>query len=299
MIINKKRIRFVDKYINFVAEGQELYVCVVADDRNKEILKQKGMFAEYPIGAAIIPTVIGPVTDFNLKGKFEVCKDKTKEYREFERAYHITDWHGNEHSGTCFQTRFCYPKRFIAPPLERLTMGKDFITSRILVKEDVDLLKHIINMFLEIFKSCVIVDNNRKPITKSIKMKPVQWKILPPGEYPWYRAEKELDSYFEKMPKKNRILIERRHRIITENKPDFMAIGEDSFNGYVVYGYNDKKIFIFEPNEPNNATYVFKGEWEEASKLTKKEIIFGNLGHRRLIHTREWERKLLATIKKN
>jgi len=186
---------------------------------------------------------------------------------------------------------------FIEPPLERITLGKEFITSRILIKEDVGTLKHVINMFLEIFKNCMIVDNKQNPITKDVKIKSVQWRILPPGEYPWKRAEKELKDYFERMPIKNRALIEHRHRFITQNKPDFMAIGEDSFNGYVVYGYNGKKLFVFEPNEPNNATYIFKGKWEDASKLTKSEIISGYLCHKRLVHSPEWKENLLAVVK--
>lgn len=297
MIINKKRINSIDKYIGFLADKQELYIGVAADENNKEILKKKGIIDNYAIGYSVVPANVGPITNFNLNGKFKVCKDQEKEPRTFERAYHVVDWHGNDHYGTCFQTKHCYPQMFIEPPLEKITLGEEFITSRILVKEDITTLRHVINMFLEIFKNCMIVDNEQKPITKDIKIKTVQWKILPPGEYPWKRAEKELKDYFERMPVKNRALIEHRHRLITQNKPDFMAIGEDSFNGYVVYGYDDRKLFIFEPNEPNNATYLFKGKWADASKLSKSEIISGELCYKRLVHSPEWKEKLVTIIK--
>ena len=71
-----------------------------------------------------------------------------------------------------------------------------------------------------------------------------------------------------------------------------MAVGEESFNGYVVYGYTERNVYYFESNEPNNATYVFIGEWEEASKLTKRDIIMGKLCYKRLIHTKKWEKNI-------
>lgn len=297
MIINKKRIISVDKYVDFVADNQELYICVEANEKNKGILKNKGIIDTYNVGYSILPAAVGPITHFNINGKFVVYKDQEMEERTFERAYHVIDWHGTDHYGTCFQTKPCHPRKYIAPPLEIITLGKDYITSRILLKKDKNILKHIINMFLEIFRYCIIVDNNKTPITKDIKVKEVQWRILPPGKYPWEKAEKELKDYFKKMPIKNKTLVEHRHQFITENEPDFMAIGEESFNGYVVYGYNKTDIYIFEPNEPNNATYIFKGKWEKASKLTKREIIRGDLCYKRLVHSPEWKKQLSNILK--
>ena len=60
------------------------------------------------------------------------------------------------------------------------------------------MLKHTINMFLEVFGYCEIVDKDENPIGQKIKIKEVSWRILPPGKYPWERAEKALDDYFEK-----------------------------------------------------------------------------------------------------
>ena len=58
------------------------------------------------------------------------------------------------------------------------------------------------------------------------------------------------------------------------------------------YGYTERNVYYFESNEPNNATYVFIGEWEEASKLTKRDIIMGKLCYKRLIHTKKWEKNI-------
>lgn len=42
-------------------------------------------------------------------------------------------------------------------------------------------------------------------------------------------------------------------------------------------------------NGNKNYTYVFKGEWENASQLTKLDIIKGNLCHKRIVHAKAWE----------
>lgn len=292
MIINKKRIHNIKKYLQNFTKGSKVYVCVLANEQNKNILTKRGIISEYVVGQTVIPIPVGPITEFNLNGKDIVHKEQEKEKRTFEREYHVVDWHGQDHYGTCYPTIECYPKEFIFPPLERMTLGKDYIKSRLFEIEEDALIKHVINMFLEVFGNCILTDNVECPMVKEMKVKTVRWRILPPGKYPWDKAEKELDEYFSKVKTTQKAMVEKRHKHITKNAPDFMAIGEDCFNGYVVYGYNKKGIYIFESNEVNNATYVFKGEWENASKLTKREIIQGDLCHQRILHTREWELKI-------
>jgi len=230
------------------------------------------------------------VTRFNLYGKELIHKEMEKEHREIERDYHIVDWHGTDHYGTCFQNRMCYPKEYIFPPLSRIIRDSGKLRSELLTKADVELLKHTINMFLEVFGYCEIVDKDENPIGQKIKIKEVSWRILPPGKYPWERAEKALDDYFEKAPGKNKEVLRNNHKTFAKYEPDFLAIGENSFNGYVVYGYTNKNLYVFESNQVGNATYVFKGDWENASQLTKHDIIKGNLCHKRIVHAKTWEK---------
>lgn len=154
------------------------------------------------------------------------------------------------------------------------------------------MLKHTINMFLEVFGYCEIVDKDENPIGQKtkIKIKEVSWRILPPGKYPWERAEKALDDYFEKAPGKNKEVLRNNHKTFAKYEPDFIAIGENSFNGYVVYGYTNKNLYVFESNQAGNAIYVFKGDWENASQLTKYDIIKGDLCHKRIVHAKAWEK---------
>lgn len=288
MLIKKRRINSLDKYFVNIEEEKELYVCVPANEGNLELLEMQNSSD----GTCVVPKPSGPVTRFNLYGKEYVYKEMKKEARVIERYYHIVDWHGTDHYGTCFQTRMCYPKEHVLPPLAKIILDNQMLRSELLTKAEVDLLKHTINMFLEVFGYCEIVDKDEHPIGQRTKIKEVSWRILPPGKYPWERAEKALDDYFEKAPCKNKEVLRNNHKAFSEYEPDFLAVGENSFNGYVVYGYTERNLYVFESNQLGNATYVFKGEWEEASQLTKRDIIQGNLCYKRVVHSKVWKEKI-------
>ena len=46
-----------------------------------------------------------------------------------------------------------------------------------------------------------------------------------------------------------------------------------------------------------NATYVFRDNWEELSKLSKAEIIKYNLQEKRLVHRANWAYQISALLK--
>ena len=81
--------------------------------------------------------------------------------------------------------------------------------------------------------------------------------------------------------------------------PDFCVLGTQNFWGYVVYGFTKLNLFIFECNEVNNATYIFRGNWETASKLTKTEVLAGHIQEARIYHSEKWYiniRKLITDL---
>lgn len=70
--------------------------------------------------------------------------------------------------------------------------------------------------------------------------------------------------------------------------PDFCVLGSQNFWGYVVYGFTVLNLYVFECNEVNNATYVFKGDWKSASQLTKTEVLSSRIQEARIYHTEKW-----------
>lgn len=101
MLIRKKRIISVEKYFANIADDKEVYACVNADENNNNLLMMNECFD----GTCVVPQPVGPVTRYNLYGKNLVHKEMEMEPREIERDYHIVDWHGTDHYGTCFQSR--------------------------------------------------------------------------------------------------------------------------------------------------------------------------------------------------
>lgn len=289
MIIGKS-IKNVDKYLEKLSEGERFYIAIRDIESHSENLLRYGLDTKIlKEGESFLPRPIKSSTRYNSNGKIIVDRS-VKEERVFERNYHVVDWHGNDHYGTCYQTRLCYKRNFIKPLEVELTYLNGLIVSPILenYNENKESIKHIINMFLEIFRCCEILTTDFNP--KKVKLvKRLQWTVLPKGEYPWDKAKKYLDVVLDSVPTRYKKIITNRHTIISNKVPDFMAIGDQGFYGYVIYGFTKKDIYIFESNQPDNATYVFKGNWQEASMLTKSEILNSNLCEARLIHNKNWE----------
>ncbi|ENG3828803.1 hypothetical protein ABT413_003610 [Acinetobacter baumannii] len=64
---------------------------------------------------------------------------------------------------------------------------------------------------------------------------------------------------------------------------------------FVVYRDNFYKlgISILESEYPDNATYIFdSNNWEDLSKLSKTEILKGNLAKQRIFHDKDWTIKI-------
>lgn len=290
MIIGKS-IKNVDKYLNKLSVGESFYIAVKEIEHYSKILLKYGIDIKMiRDGESFLPRPIKSITRYNSNGKIVVDKS-VKEERIFERSYHIVDWHGNDHYGMCYQTRLCYKRNVIKPLEIELTYLNNLIVSPIFENydENKENIKHTINMFLEIFGVCEILTETFN--SKGAKLvRKLQWTVLPKGEYPWDKARKYLDVILSSTSIKYKKVINNRHEIISSNIPDFMAIGDQGFYGYVIYGFTKKNIYIFESNQPDNATYVFKGNWEEASMLSKSEILSSNLYEARLIHNKNWKR---------
>ena len=185
----------------------------------------------------------------------------------------------------------CYPVKTLLPLCEQIIIDEKSIHSRLLQKNERDLVKHIVNMFLEIFGECELVNENTESIYSSV-IERLPWHILPKGENPWECEEQCIRKIYSKLTKTKKHVLYNRSKFFRENKPSLVAVGQDSFKGYIVYGYESINLYFFESFEEGNATYVFRGEWKNASKLTKKDVISQHLCYQRLIHNSSWEEKV-------
>lgn len=273
---------------------------VVSPPLTDDLIRRTGFEGSPSAGDAIVPAVVGPVTHFNALGREIVRRDLPKEKRSRIIDTSWQDWHGQTHYGTQYREYEAYPRELVPPPGEELTLlqreGDWLAVSRVLRRNEAEqAIIHVLNLFLEIFSHLEIVHPDLAP---AVRVRRVNWKILPPGEYPYARASTALADYFQRLPDDVRAVAEYRVKQITRHKPDFIAVGLGGFSDYVVFGFTDRRRYVLESPLSGNATYVFRDDWETFAALSKAEIIQGNLQEARLIHTKRWPGLLRAAIER-
>lgn len=266
-----------------------------------ESLRTLGYDSNPTEGESLIPSAVGPVSTFNANGREIVRRDLPKVSQSRMVWSTWNDWHGNPHSGMQIRSQQVYQKELVPPPEEYLTVMQaesgPVVASRILSKatDDDEKIIHVINLFLELFGNLEITSVDLKS-AKSLVVKRLNWRVLPPGEFPFERAKKELAEYLERVEENVRPVVQSRIRSVTQYKPDFVAVGVGGFREYVVFGFQSKGIYVLESPTLGNATYVFKNNWAEVSALSKKEILDGALHEARLIHNNRWTGALRQAI---
>lgn len=117
--------------------------------------------------------------------------------------------------------RECYARDYTMPPAVEVTFtqyqGIDLIISPILVNtaEDKGTAKHIINLFLELFGACELRYNDLKEFV-TLKTHRVNWKMLPPGEYPWPRVEAYVSHMIRQTSQSTQELILDRQKTLCD-----------------------------------------------------------------------------------
>lgn len=293
MLIHKKRIRNPKRYLYEVPEGENFYVAVKVQQHKSERAKYYGLKEDSILR---IPIGRGTTTRFNADGKWVAKRDLPMEERVFEHDYHVVDWHGNDHYGTCFQSRMCYQREYINPTEITFSYENGIVFSQQLnnCEECYGNIKLAINIALEMFGECEIWNENKAPFIPQVKEVIVPWEILRSGTRDDDVWEKYIDGILKNKSKSHQAVIRNRHKFINTLKPDYRVLGTQNFYGYVVYAFEKKNLYIFESDNIDNATYIFAGDWQEASKLTKTQILSGNLQYARVFHTKNWNNNVTS-----
>lgn len=297
MFIKKRRIYKLEKYLDEknLTKIKSIGIKIKSENKNKVI--ECGFSEKILLGEEVIPNVIGPITNYNVNGK-EIIDKNQKENRDIFRPYHIKDWHGEYHDGIAHEVRECNKKNILNPYEIALKIVSIKNEKYVISKEgcyDKDKIKHIINMFLEIFKECeIIYENDDINYGNIIEL---NWKILPKGEYPWEKIYPYVKKRIEKMPETKARLIKNNIETISKYNPKFVAVGQAGFSGYIIYGFKKENKVILESIEIDNATYILNKDWKNISKLTKSEILKQKLHEKRIVHSKSWEKEITNEIK--
>ena len=301
MNLRKKRVNTLS-CMSWVKQGKKVIIALCDAISYKEKLMEIGFSSDLQDGETILPAAINPATKRNAE-KFYVA-DKTKPKEKYYQTLWWTrkEWAGRgetrEVSDFVLIPRERYSRTEYAPYSVELSLkyGKEGMLN--VVTEPIEFceqnekkLINTINIFLTIFGECdILTDGYQKLIPTKVKR--LNWEVLPKGRHPWERVKKNLEKICKHRGKTAKKLLFDKSEYIESFQPDFLAYGKSGFRGYVIFGFEEKNIYVLESVYPDNATYVFGQNWEYLSKLTKAEILNGKLQDARLIHNSNWKKDI-------
>lgn len=290
IFINKKYKRSSSSFLKEIANIKANSVIVTSEPNiSDDMLKKVGFSLPIENGDNVVPCELGRFTDYNLNGKHVVHKDRPKEKRYVNTIYWTwTLWNGEEQGRFCDIYRKCYPVTEELPPLEIMIYSKNkkCVISEPIKKTDAKRLLHVVNMFLEVFGSCVVTDS----VDNVQIVKRLPWIIFPQGHKFEGKNLSIIDvcPNFYKKNKREQQFIATRHDYLMSQHPSAVYVGASYFRNYTVYTYQEEHLSILESTSLDNATYVFDENWETYSKMTKKEVVTGNYHKERIIHQKNW-----------
>lgn len=299
MIKGKKYIRSIEKYVKSIDGNFKLGLKITSE--NKEQIEGIGFPVLEP-GQAMFPPIVGRFTRYNIEGKENIRRDLPKETIYISMYSTRREFRGRDQTEEV--TDFVdIPRKVYKKELEPGTgfeivlEEKDdelyLLINKTFNKEiDLELATVGANIIIELIGKCEIFTEALDSYYKPNRLKRYNWIFLESNGLPWEKRKQHFKEIVESSKKSKQMVIWERLETIAEYKPDFEAIGQNGFSGYVVFGFEKKDIYVFESATLGNATYVVKGDWENVSKMSKAEIIQNNLHEWRLIHRNDWKGKV-------
>lgn len=303
MKIKQSRIRKGDKILSDLEEGNLFYIGVNIDDDIKLISENKLGIDSFDLGAIIFPEpTLGIMNKRNTIGDFTIDKNKPKEPYDVAFNWTLVDWGGNTHSGTSYITKYRYHRDFIEPKEMKLLVTEKENNEKIIIinkvfeniQSNFEDIKFATNLLLEIFgqaETFKIEEGDN--IVESTDFQDLPWEVLPPGERIWEAFNQGIT---ESLSASERTLMKERFSFLEQFKPSNRYKGEGGYIDYVIFEYDENGTYILESIIYGNATYILKDNWENVSKLTKKEIINGDLAEDRIVHNNRWQENILEYL---
>lgn len=299
MNIQKKRIHNVEKYLSIMGNAKQIYISFPVDIKSQQdLLDLAGFQPNAANGSTILPAEVGPVTTFNSEGRDIKLKHLPKETKYRDGV--VTDWHGDEHYVDIPYER--YQRAHIEAPMEEISLYIDNGTASVIsaliptAQSQHSRIQHVINMFLELFGQCEILNSNKASIIPASKIKRENWHILPPGPIIWDDVKKLIKRAETSNSNVGKAQKER-FEIIEKYTPSEIHCGLGGLDGYLVFVFPQKNLAVMENIICGNAIYVFNGDWKAYSKMTKAEIIHQNVYKKRIIHASGWKAQLDKLLK--
>lgn len=178
---------------------------------------------------------------------------------------------------------------------------KEIETGFILVTENLHNLPResktiIANGIRKVFKQYLVSINNNFIAYNTGQE--LNWEILPSWEWEskWDKIDWEDWEHNKKNTENN--TDSQFSTFLKWLNPSFVAQWKNKFSDYKVFWFSQKDIYIVDSDTYGNATYVFKGDWQELSQKTKTELMNKRLYFARFLHSEEWFKKIKNIFEK-
>jgi hypothetical protein len=297
MLIRKKYIRSLNGYLGGLIPHTAVRIVADTSHIHHAKLTQSG-FSALNDGDTLLPPMVGRISRLNAEGSYTIHRNLPKHRRLVgRREWTREEWSGHGQTTTVTEEvdiyRMCYQRTFVAPPAIELTavdhLGTLFIVSPVLTWQqspDADIL-HVINLMLELFGEVEVRHENLDAFLPPHTQR-VNWTLLPPGNSgPGVAAH--VAGLVGRTASTYRGPVMSRLTFLASRNPPEVYLGHGGFHAYVAYVFHGSGMTILESVMPANATYVFAGNWNAVSHLTKSQILAGGHHHARIIHDANWE----------
>lgn len=300
MKLTQNSIRNTKKLLSDIQENQEFAIGLEITKEIEEIIKSKLDITISEVDKSFMPSpLIGKNTMRNADGEYLPDKSKEKEIAYRPHEYSLEGWDGKTHSGICYVPYERYPKKFIQPYGLEMIISNQNNTKYIYIfnvfKKSVssdEKIKFAANLMLEVFHTVdTLTLNEDNQFIKNTPIEKVNWLIFPPGS----KISEEIQKNIKQSISKTEIkFIQKRIEWLQSKSPTSIKEGLGGYTGYLVFEFKKPKhnIYVIDSMIYGKATYIFEDNWENVSRLTKKEIIQNNLAKDRIIHNNSWEKNV-------
>lgn len=299
LVIRGRRVRSLHRHLAAVPPNTPIILAVRVTEARLPLLEAMGLGSRPEPGDTVLPAPIGPVSTFNAEGDEVSRKNLPKETVYHQRWWARKTWRGDPVEGFVDVPYQRYPRDFLPPPSVELRCVATEAGDLLMVVDggayvpanEADLL-HRINLMLELFGEVEVLRDDLTEFAPS-ELRRLNWEVLPAGRYPWEKTREALAPILERAKGDTRPVLHARFDTIGSFRPDFTAVGQGGFSGYVIFAFERIGVYVLESSFYGNATYILGEGWERLSQMTKAELLDGALHQERIVHRAgSWEARI-------
>ncbi len=294
--IAQRRVARLHTHLLGVPRDAVLTPALTRLEGREELLGAVGFPGRLEVGQTLLPAALGPRSRFNADGGERVRRDHPE-----ERVSRLTwarwlEHHGAERRevvGVRSRSYRRFPRaRVPAPGVDlrvcRARSGRLVIATEALARgaDDARML-HAVNLLLELFGECVLLDERTRPLARGRERR-LDWETRRPAD--------ALDPALAAMPPRARRVAEHRLRHLDALSPDFTAAGRGGFGGCAVFGFSRRGRLVVENLTAGGSTYVTPRGWDEISRLPKATLLDRVAEDAVVDHSPGWEERLREAL---